>query len=157
MRLFFAAWPPAGTAEALARWARAAQLECGGRAGRAEHIHLTLSFLGDADPAVAAATATAVRASALDLTLEHARYWTHNRIIWAGPAETPPALAQLACALGEKREYAAHVTLVRHARHGRRLPAFAPLDWPLREFTLVSSVLDRQGPRYEVLERYALE
>ncbi|MDH4323198.1 MAG: RNA 2',3'-cyclic phosphodiesterase, partial [Betaproteobacteria bacterium] len=55
MRLFFACWPPAGTARALADWARSAQRECGGRATRLEHIHLTLSFLGDADPDLARA------------------------------------------------------------------------------------------------------
>ncbi len=157
MRLFFACWPPAGTAQALAAWAREAQRESGGRAVRPENVHLTLAFLGDADPAAAAAHGAAVRAPALDFMLDEVRFRTHQRILWAAPAQTPPALAALAQALGEKRPFAAHVTLVRHARHGRRLPPFAAVDWPVREFALVNSTLGSLGPSYEVLARYALQ
>lgn len=156
MRLFFAAWPPAGTAEGLARWARAAQRESGGRAVPAQNIHLTLAFLGDADPAAAALAATA-RVPALELVLDEARFWAHRRMIWVGSTQAPPALARLAQALGEKRAFAAHVTLIRHVRHGRRLPPFPALPWPVREFTLVDSTLGPQDPSYGVLARYALD
>jgi 2'-5' RNA ligase len=156
MRLFFACWPPAGTAQALAAWARAAQRECGGRAVPAQNIHLTLAFLGEADPAAARVLGASMRMAPTRFVIEEARFWAHNRILWAGPRETPPALAALARALGEKRELAAHVTLVRHARHGRRLPPLAALDWPVGEFSLVSSTLGPAGPGYEVLARYAL-
>lgn len=157
MRLFFAAWPPAGTAEALARWARAAQRESGGRAVPAQNIHLTLAFLGDADPAAVRVLGASVRMAPTRFAVEEARFWAHNRILWAGPRETPPALAALARALGEAREFAAHVTLVRRARHGRRLPPFPALEWPVGEFSLVRSMLGPAGPSYEVLERYALD
>lgn len=156
MRLFFAAWPPAGTAEALARWAREAQRESGGRAVPAENIHLTLAFLGEVDPQAARALGASVRLAPAGFALEEARFWAHNRILWAGPRETPATLAALAHALGEKRPFAAHVTLVRRARHGRRLPRFEVLDWPVAGFSLVSSRLGPAGPSYEVLERYAL-
>jgi 2'-5' RNA ligase len=156
MRLFFAAWPPAGTAEALARWARAAQRESGGRAVPAQNIHLTLAFLGEADPDAARALGASVHLPPTGFAIEEARFWAHNRILWAGPRETPAALAALAHALGERRPFAAHVTLVRRARHGRRLPPFEPLDWPVADFALVSSTLGPAGPSYEVLQRYAL-
>lgn len=154
MRLFFAAWPPAGTAEGLARWAREAQRESGGRAVPAQNIHLTLAFLGEADPAAASALGASVRMAPMRFLVEEARFWAHNRILWAGPHETPPDLAALAHALGERRPFAAHITLVRRARHGRRLPPFAALEWPVGEFSLVSSTLGPAGPSYEVLERY---
>ena len=155
MRLFFASWPPAGTAQALARWARAAQRACGGRATRTETIHLTLAFLGDADPDEARATAEAVRLPGCTMCIEQARYWPHNRIVWVGPREAPGALGALAQALGESRRFAAHVTLLRSARLAT-LPPLPALEWPVREFVLVSSTLSAGGPSYETLGRYAL-
>jgi 2'-5' RNA ligase len=156
MRLFFASWPPAGVAEALARWAHAAQRDCGGRVPRPEVIHLTLAFLGDADPDEARATAEAVHLPGCAFAIEQARYWPHNRIVWVGPAGTPPVLGELAQALGETRPYSAHVTLIRKARAPRHLPPVPALDWPVPEFVLVGSTLAPEGPSYEVLGRYAL-
>ena len=75
MRMFFASWPPAGVAEALARWAQAARRDCGGRVTRADRIHLTLAFLGEVDPEEARATAAAVRLPACAFSIEQARYW----------------------------------------------------------------------------------
>jgi len=155
MRLFFASWPPDATAEALARWARAAQRECGGRATRRETIHLTLAFLGEADAGQAKAAAGALCLPGCTFSIEQARYWAHNRIVWVGPRETPPELAALSQALGETRRYAAHVTLLRNARPAA-LPPIPAVEWPVREFVLVSSTLSAEGPSYEVLGRYAL-
>jgi RNA 2',3'-cyclic 3'-phosphodiesterase len=157
MRLFFAAWPPAEAGRALQSWAREAQRACAGRATRGDRIHLTLSFLGEADPDAARATARSVRLPATSFTLGQAGYWAHNRIVWAGPADTPPALAALARALGETREFRAHVTLIRDARPPRALPPLPALEWPVAEFLLVSSTPGPRGPDYEVLGRYALE
>jgi 2'-5' RNA ligase len=88
--------------------------------------------------------------------VDSARYWNHNRIVWVGPANVPPELAQLARALGETREFAGHVTLLRKARPPAQLPPLPPLEWPVREFLLVNSNLGPEGPSYEVLERFAL-
>ncbi len=155
MRLFFAAWPDAGTAEALWAWGREAQRACGGRLTRRETIHLTLAFLGEADPRQARATGEAVRLPGCMLKIEQARYWAHNRIVWVGPKVTPEALSTLSQALGESRRYAAHVTLLRDARPAE-LPPPPALAWPVREFVLVSSTLSGAGPSYEILARYAL-
>jgi RNA 2',3'-cyclic 3'-phosphodiesterase len=157
MRLFFASWPPAAVAEALAAWAGEARRDCGGRPTPPERIHLTLAFLGDADPRAAQALAAGVRLPRCAFRVEQARYWMRNRIIWAGPGKTPAALVQLAAALGEARRFAAHVTLIRKARSPRRLPPLPALDWPVEEFRLVNSAPGREGPDYEVLGRYALE
>lgn len=156
MRLFFASWPPPPVAQALAGWAREAQRDCGGRATREGTIHLTLSFLGDAAPEVALAAAHRVRGLPSAFVLTEARFWAHNRIVWVGPKECPAALAALAKDLGEEREFAAHVTLIRKARSPKRLPALPALEWPVTEFLLVNSHLGPEGPSYEVLERFAL-
>jgi len=159
MRLFFAAWPPADVARSLADWAHAAQRVCRGRVTREERIHLTLAFLGDADADAARAQADAVRLPGVSFRIEQARYWAHNRIVWVGPQETPAPLQALARALGEKRTFAAHVTLMRKARptDTLTLPPVPGLEWPVTRFTLVNSLLGADGPSYEVLAEYALQ
>jgi 2'-5' RNA ligase len=156
MRLFFACWPPQAVARALATWAQEAQRGCGGRATREDTIHLTLAFLGDAEPEAALAAARRVRGAESSFVLTEARYWTHNRIVWVGPEKCPPALSVLARDLGNEREFAAHITLLRKARAPKRLPALPPFEWPMTEFVLVRSDMSPEGSRYTVLERFAL-
>jgi 2'-5' RNA ligase len=156
MRLFFASWPPPAVAKALAQWAGEAQRECGGRITRADMIHLTLAFLGESEPQAALAAARRVRGAASAFVMTEARYWAHNRIVWVGPGKVPQELAQLARFLGETREFAGHVTLIRKARAPKRLPALPALEWPVTEVVLVNSSLGPEGPSYEMLERFAL-
>ena len=165
MRVFFALWPPAQTARALAEWAREAQRATGGRLTEEDKIHLTLAFLGaaDADKAIRAASGVTARSHALPL--EQARYWRENNIVWAGPREAPGELQALHESLSrqlyreefilERRPFAAHVTLIRKAR-AAELPPLPALDWPVREFSLVRSSLSAAGSKYEVLKRFAL-
>lgn len=162
MRLFFAAWPPPETAEALARWARQLQ----GRPTSAGKIHLTLAFLGPAQPEKATAAARRVEGRAYALPIEVAKYWKHNQIVWAGPRETPAALTALVEALHfelyraefilERRPFAAHVTLLRKAPKPPSLPPLPSMDWPVREFTLASSRVSSKGSAYAILERFPL-
>jgi len=163
MRLFFAVWPPASAARALAEWAGEVHGLCGGRRTPEANIHLTVSFLGQADPAKAIAAARRVRAAPHRLPIEHARYV--NRMVWVAPREVPPALKALHSALAielyreefilERRPFAVHVTLIRNAR-ATVLPALPGIDWPVSELVLVRSALSSRGPSYEPLERFAL-
>ena len=50
MRLFFAYWPSAETAQALMDWVRRAHALYGGRMMRSDTLHLTLAFLGQTEP-----------------------------------------------------------------------------------------------------------
>jgi 2'-5' RNA ligase len=162
VRLFFALWPPPETARALADWARSLE----GRAIRAQKIHLTLAFLGEAVPEKATAAARRVQGRAHDLPIETAKYWKHNKIVWAGPRETPARLKAMVEALHlelfraeyilERRPFAAHVTLVRNARPPRALPGLPGVDWPVREFVLARSSVDSKGSTYDILERFPL-
>ena len=161
-RYFFALWPPPETAHALAAWIR----RLDGRGTPKDKMHLTLAFLGDVDPDAAVAAARRVRGVAHALPMETAKYWKHNRIVWAGPRETPPELESLVEALHgelaragyalERRPFAAHVTLVRSAPAPRELTPLPAVEWPVREFTLVRSTLSPKGSSYEVVERFAL-
>lgn len=165
MRIFFALWPPPETARALARWALETQRQTGGNATHESKIHLTLAFLGEADAQRAITAAKRVRAKAHALPIEEARYWRDNRIVWAGPRETPPPLLDLFKQLEfqlykedfmlERRPFAAHVTLIRKAR-AAPLPPLPAVDWPVGEFVLVRSSLSAAGSSYDVLERFPL-
>jgi len=165
VRIFFALWPPAETARALAQWAREAQRSTGGKPADEAKIHLTLAFLGDADPEKAIRAARNVEGRKHSLPLEQARYWRENNIVWVGPRDTPPALKALFEDLSmelyreefilERRAFAAHVTLIRKAR-AAGLPPLPALDWPVDEFVLVRSSLSSAGSTYEPRERFAL-
>jgi 2'-5' RNA ligase len=166
MRLFFAIWPPVGTARALAQWAREAQEKTGGKTTPEEKIHLTLAFLGESDLQRAIAAARRVKAKAHELPIEQARYWRENNIVWVGPRDTPPPLKALFDSLSvelhreefilERRPFAAHVTLIRKARASKSLPPLPALDWPVDEFVLVRSSLSSAGSTYDVLDQFPL-
>jgi 2'-5' RNA ligase len=162
-RYFFAAWPPAETAAALAAWAK--RLE--GRPTAAPKIHLTLAFLGPVLPDKALEAARRVAGRPHALPIEKAQYWKHNRIVWAGPRETPAALGALVDALQrelrqagyvlEERPFAAHVTLARSAPPPpRELAPLPQVEWPVNELTLVRSTNSPKGSSYEVVERFPL-
>lgn len=168
-RLFFAIWPTPGIATLLNAWSRTAQVECGGRVALPANIHLTLAFLGDVSPGRVKRLAECGRragGAAHSLALEEARYWKHNRVVWAGPRAIPPALGALAEALNreliaadfptEAREFNAHVTLIRQARLPRMLPGLPTIVWPVSEMVLVRTQLSSTGSSYAMLERFAL-
>ena len=169
-RLFFALWPPAVVAAGLHDAALAAQRACGGRPMRRETLHLTLAFLGAVPQSrVAAAAAAAANVAARPFVLELARLacWKHNRIVWAGCSDVPPALARLAADLAQAlrqagfaldaRPFAVHATLVRNADCAATVPPpAAPIDWPVADFALVESHAERGASRYEVLRRWPL-
>jgi 2'-5' RNA ligase len=166
-RLFFAVWPDAVAARALAAAAREAQAGCGGRAMRRDTLHLTLAFLGElveARQAEAMAVAAAIRAEPFDLHLDRLGYWPHNRILWAG-GDCPP-LAALAAALNgalaaagfrlDRRAFAIHLTLLRNVRCPVLPPLAGPIAWPVREFVLARSRLAPEGAAYEIVGRWPL-
>jgi 2'-5' RNA ligase len=164
VRLFFALWPPPVAARALADWASAVAHGTGGKPTPAERIHLTLAFLGEADPERAALGAQEVHGEAFDLPLEISQYWKHNQIVWAGPRRTPEPLDRLASGLHhalrragfvlEPRPFASHVTLVRKARRPHALPDLPAVHWPAREFLLVESRNSREGLTYTPLHSF---
>ena len=164
-RVFFALWPDEAVRCALSEAARTAQAECEGRATAASKIHLTLFFVGGVARAELPALercAAGLAPDGFDLVTDVLGCWRHNRIVWAGARETPPALAALVADLtaalaaagyrGEDRPYVPHVTLVRNARRAPRGTAVDAPPWRAREFVLVESA----GGRYEVLSRWPL-
>jgi 2'-5' RNA ligase len=166
VRLFFACWPPREAAQALAGWADEVRNESGGKVTAMENIHLTLAFLGQADPQNAIAAARTVKGRRHELAIDAARYVKRNEMVWVGSAGVPEALLSLADELHralrgagfalEDRSFAAHVTLIRRARQPKSIPPLPALAWPVDEFVLVSSKTSPRGSTYQALERFAL-
>ncbi|HMM47630.1 MAG TPA: RNA 2',3'-cyclic phosphodiesterase [Thiobacillaceae bacterium] len=168
LRLFFALWPDPTTRRALDRTGRWLQRHWDGRRMRPETIHLTLAFLG-ATPARRLddliACADGVGGEAYELRLDEVGYWRHNRIGWLGAREAPSrhfelvgtlntALRQAGFSL-DTRPHVPHITLLRNSAGGE-LFACTSVNWPIREFVLVQSTLDRGGARYEIIRRWPL-
>lgn len=138
---------------------------CGGRGVRPANLHLTLAFLGAVPvsrvPAIMDAL-DAVHGERFVLELDSCGYWRHNRIVWAGAAQCPPALSRLVDALAdalhpygfrrEAREYRAHVTLLRDAHRGPMTGLSQPIEWRTSDFVLVQSVRRERTPAYEILK-----
>jgi RNA 2',3'-cyclic 3'-phosphodiesterase len=166
VRLFFALWPPAATAQALAAWGREVQESAGGQVTETDSIHLTLAFLGESEPMKASAAAERVTTRRFALPVDAAKYWKHNKIVWVGPQTMPAQLARLVGQLHpalreagfvlEERPFAAHVTLIRKAGVPAAIPALPKVAWPVDEFVLVKSVPTGKGLRYETVQRFAL-
>ena len=166
MRLFFALWPPRETAQALGRWAEELAQECRGKQTLVDNIHVTLAFLGEADPTRAVGAARQVKGHRHALPIDAVRYVKKNEMVWVGPAAMPGELGALAVDLRsaltaagfalEERPFAAHVTLVRKARMPKSIPPLPRVAWPVDEFVLVRSHTSSKGSTYEPLERFAL-
>lgn len=166
MRLFFAVWPPRAAAQALADWAAEVQKQTGGKVTATENIHLTLAFLGDADPEAAVRAARQATGRRHELPIETAKYVRRNEMVWVAPAAMPAELAEFVQSLHgalrahsfrlEERPFAAHVTLIRRARQPTSLPPLPAVAWPVREFALVSSRTSSKGSTYQPVELIAL-
>ena len=168
LRLFFALWPDDAVRGSLASASLAIHRVAGGRATRAESIHLTVAFLGDCDAdrlGALKAAAARVRVRPFELVLDERGFWNHNRIAWIGATATPGALealvSELRTALAEAeiafdpKPFAPHVTLVRKARPGFAMPALDPIRWQVDGFVLVRSVMRSAGSDYLVESRWS--
>jgi RNA 2',3'-cyclic 3'-phosphodiesterase len=167
MRLFFALWPEAEAAAALATLALALADVSGGKPVPREKIHLTLAFLGEVeDGALAAAVAAgaSVRTKPFRLRLDEVGSFHRAGVGWIGCRNTPPRLMalqselSLALAAGgfapDERPFSPHVTLARRiARPVPTTPA-AAIAWRVDEMTLVRS--ETGTGRYVVMERWGL-
>lgn len=166
MRLFVAVWPDAATLGVLSALARP-ELP-GVRWTRPEQWHVTLRFLGDADPgAVAARLApavdglTAVAASMGPACALLGRNVLHVPV--AGLDSLAAAVAEATADLGRAPRpgpFHGHLTLAR-ARRPLDLRSLvgrpASSAWSVCEVTLVSSVTGRSGSRYDVVGRWATQ
>ena len=166
-RLFFALWPGEEAARSLAIVARSLADLAKGKPMPPEKIHLTLAFLGETDDARAEAArhaAAKVRARRFAFTLDIVGSFKRAGVAWAGASAPVAPLERLHSSLAaslaadgfvlDERPFAAHVTLAR--RIAGRVPRapMPPLEWRVREFTLVRT--EPGSGRYTILESWPL-
>lgn len=174
-RLFTAIELPEAVADALA--ALQPPRGRGIRPVARERMHLTLHFIGDADPAHAAAALERVRGEPFELTIGALGMFSRRgrpAALWAG-VDHEDRLHALYAAIGEAleaagyaleaRPYRPHVTLARVAPDAGRAAvkaflagaAIEPLHFPVNDFVLYSSEPADTGHVYTVRARYGLE
>lgn len=149
LRLFFALPCPPESAAAICAWRDA--LALGGRALAAEHLHLTLVFLGQQPRA----------------RLDELRRLAAGRhgLLWLAPSAPPAALERLAAQLRARLQAAGvdcdgrplrpHLSLLRHAA-ARPAEAHPDFAWPVEAFALYASLPTPRGVRYRELGRWPL-
>ncbi len=170
-RVFFALWPDDEVARKFDEAGRLAHQSLGGRRMRRETLHLTLAFIGDVSTERLAELrdiAGAMRLPAFDLLFDRRHFLARRKIFWAAASVVSPRLRELAAVLNEQlkaadfrtedRPFAAHVTLLRHARCDRESPEVdLRIEWPVRDFVLVESELKPEGASYRILQRWQLD
>ena len=159
-RLFVAVWPPEEVAAELTALHRKDRL--GVRFVRPENWHITLRFLGDADPdqvidALAGTTLPSARARlgpAVDVMAERALVVPVD-----GLDELAGQVTERTNQIGQPpgKRFIGHLTLARlksHASMPRTLGALVGAEFDVDEIALVQSRLDPQGARYETIETW---
>ena len=169
-RLFFALWPSTEVRAGILRAFRPIRASTfGGRPVHPQHLHLTLSFLGELPQEQRACLqrqARKLRVAAFTLCLDRWGHFDRARVFWLGCKECPDALGELQnglrqalprCGLpAEERPFTPHVTLVRKVPRPRGNGEPIPIEWPVRSFVLAESVATPMGRVYQVVERYGL-
>jgi 2'-5' RNA ligase len=166
-RLFFAVWPGARAALALAEVARTLADLTRGKPVPQEKIHLTLAFLGEVtaeEAAGASEAAQSLRRPAFAMTLDGVGSFRGARVAWAGCSRAPPGLEALQSSLAgelarrgmslEDRPFVPHVTLARRIAKAVPPAPMPPIEGQADELTLARS--EPGTGRYTVLERWPL-
>ncbi len=159
MRLFVAAWPPPPVVALLAALPRPER--AGVRWTATEQWHVTLRFLGRAEPEAAAAALDALRAAPAEAELGPAVRRLGRGVLMVpvkGLDELATAVVECTAAVGEPpedRRFRGHVTLARTTTAGIGDLVGTPVAarFPVTEVTLVASHLGRGPAHYEVLVR----
>ena len=131
---------------------------------------MTLAFVGTTSSKEMASLLTPpahVFIPAFRLVLDRWGCWPRKRIAWAAPSQVCETLNTLAANLAdwlrnagfeiESRPFTAHVTLVRRANCVAIAESTPPIEWPVREFALVDSLLTPGGARYRTLASWPLQ
>jgi RNA 2',3'-cyclic 3'-phosphodiesterase len=166
-RWFFALWPTAPAARALAT-AALPLIHPGARPAHPLDLHLTLHFLGPLSPEqldAARAAADSITSPPFPLRLDRAGSFPGARVLWCAPSAVPGPLADLAARLEqalavrglatEPRPFRPHLTLARRFRGPLRLPWTETTDWAVSEFVLAHG-RDGRVPRYRRVGRWPL-
>jgi 2'-5' RNA ligase len=171
LRLFFALLPDEAARTALATAAGEVARGTGGRAPRAENLHMTIAFLGDLPverlaELRAIGTAVAAPASPFELALTKLGFFRDAGIAWFGAQPMPEELHKLVESLRgelrahalpvERRAFQPHVTLARRCTKPWTGGTFAPVAWRVDALALMASETLPEGARYRALDAWPL-
>ena len=169
-RLFFALWPDQGVCGQMRDHVLPQLQSLRGKPQRPDQWHVTLVFLGEVPAphrAALLAGAHRVQASPFTVTFDAIEYWRRPRVVCMTASFTPAPLHNLLETLRaalqsegfepDPRPYRPHVTLARKVFVAQEFTLSEPITWPAHRFTLVRSVTDPAGSRYEPLEWWNLE
>jgi 2'-5' RNA ligase len=171
VRLFVAVWPPPEVVDLLRALPRPSVP--GLRWTTEEQWHVTLQFLGEAEPAEATAALARLRWDGVPpwAVLGPRVRWFGGSVVHvpvAGLDDLATAVAAAVGAVGRApapaRSFAGHLTLGRvnrgRVRFARVLGSLLDMEvagrWTADEVTLVAGRLHPKGARYEVVARVAL-
>jgi len=169
VRLFFALVPDTSVRLAFGELARSVARRSRGRSISADHLHLTLAFLGDV-PAPAMpqlqAVGDALPQIGAVLVFDTLGAWRASGVAWVAPAVVPQSItdlhATLAAGLGragfalEERAFRPHITLARRCVQPQPRSRCEPLRWRVDRVCLVGSELQSEGPVYREIAAWPL-
>jgi 2'-5' RNA ligase len=162
-RLFVAVWPPQEVVEELTALPRKDQR--GVRFVPPENWHVTLRFLGEADPDVVVAALDGVVLPAAVAHLGPGVDVMSDRALVLpvdGLDELAEIVRERTAQLGQhaRRRFRGHLTLARlkpHAELPRAMGAYTSAGFPVREVALVQSRLDSDGARYTTIHTWPVD
>ncbi|MEK8030906.1 RNA 2',3'-cyclic phosphodiesterase [Ideonella sp. DXS29W] len=164
-RLFLALWPAEAQRQSLHDWQQAVRWTPAARLTPAEHLHLTLHFIGPV-PRIRLdelASGLALAWDPIDLVLDRFSVWPRGIAVLEPGGRTPPALQALHDALAQRlfgldlpvetRPFRPHVTLARRADGAKLVSDAGPQA--LRWRANAGHVLVESAGGYRVLQHFA--
>ena len=173
-RLFFALWPNESVRARLVEQRDLAVRDYRGRPMRADTLHMTLIFLGEAPELrvpLALGCGDRTQANSFTLNIDARAHFPDAKAAWLGCADPPAALhdlwqglrAELKCAQFAAHDdtsdvhFQPHITVSRDCLlypSPRGVPA---IEWRVEDFVLVDSTRTPGGPVYRVLRHWQLK
>jgi 2'-5' RNA ligase len=171
MRLFFAVTPDSVARQLLTKLAEDVASMTGGRAPRAENLHLTVAFLGEveqqriADVEAMGATSATVSGPFV-ITFDRVGLFRDAGVAWIAPTETPAGLLRIVAALRnalqaarlrvDHRDFRAHMTLARRCTRPLSGVVAPRIQWRVEALALIASQTLPEGPHYRELAAWRL-
>ncbi len=165
-RLFFALWPPPKVLDTLKQTQSLLEIK-DGKPVSPTNFHITLLFLGDIpEDQISALKSLAAEApfEPCEVLLDRVEHWVRPAVVCLVATQTPPALDNLVETMKkglrplgvktEKRPFRPHLTLARKVKKRMVGHPIDPIHWPVRDFVLVASELNRGGSRYRIIGRW---
>jgi len=169
VRLFFALVPDTSVRLAFGELARSVARRSRGRSISADHLHLTLAFVGDVPaPAMSMlrAVGDAMPQVGATLVFDTLGAWRASGVAWVAPAVVPQPITDLHATLAgalaragfvlEERAFRPHITLARRCVQPQPRTRCEPLRWRADRLCLIGSELQPEGPVYREIASWPL-